>query len=318
MCCQCFELVRRGDEGQASDVRDFCSDLFSKANASVQTSAHSGAALCQFVDVWQAHLNAFDALGNLMRVATKFLTEGQRGRILSVGTANFDDVFELFRLRSQSSVEFAQTREQYVTCVHTDCDVHCGREGVVRRLTHVAVVVRVNGRFRCQLTAEDFNSAVRDHFVRVHVRLCARASLPNNEREVVVEFSFDDFGRGLLDRFGQGCVQIAKAFVDDCRSFFDHAECTDHRHGLTFPTNWEVHDRTLGLCAPVFVCGDFKRAEAVGFGAGCGHLDSPCYDLGLVIPHAHGKSMQYTDAYRVVIAIKENELPQLTCGIGPD
>ena len=60
-------------------------------------------------------------------------------------------------------------------------NVHRGREGVVRTLGLIAVIVRVQ-----QLLARNFVSAVCNDFVHVHVGLGAAAGLPDREREVAL------------------------------------------------------------------------------------------------------------------------------------
>lgn len=63
---------------------------------------------------------------------------------------------------------------------------------VVTALAHVDVVVGVNRLLAAELTAQHLNSAVADDLVNVHVGLCARASLENDEGEVVVQLAGDD------------------------------------------------------------------------------------------------------------------------------
>ena len=226
----------------------------------------------QFVNVGQAGFDPFDPLANLMRVAREFLTQRQWCCVLGVGPADLDDVFEFFRFRLKRSRQFVETGQQNITRLKTDAHVHRGGERVVRRLAHVAVVVGVNRGLGPHHAAQNFNRAVRDDLVRVHVRLGTGTCLPNNQREVVIEFAVDHFLRGLADRVADFGLHVAEFDVCLGAGLFDSAEGADDRNRLAFPSDGEVDDRTLCLCAPVFVCGDFKRAKAVRLGAGCGHL----------------------------------------------
>lgn len=79
--------------------------------------------------------------------------------------------------------------------------MHDGGKGVVGGGGHVDVVVGVDGLFAAHCAAEDFNGAVRNDFVGVHVGLRARAGLPDDEGKVVEEFKRGDFAGGLLDGF---------------------------------------------------------------------------------------------------------------------
>lgn len=49
---------------------------------------------------------------------------------------------------------------------------------------------------------QDLNGSVGDDLVGVHVGLCTRAGLPYDKRKVVDELEGCDFGRCLLDGFG--------------------------------------------------------------------------------------------------------------------
>ena len=110
-----------------------------------------------------------------------------------MGPADLDDVLELVRLGLQPRRQLFQTRQQHVARGHGGGDVHGGREGVVGRLAHVAVVVGVDGGFGPHLAAEDFNRAVGDDLVRVHVGLRARSGLPDDQRKMIVELARDHF-----------------------------------------------------------------------------------------------------------------------------
>jgi hypothetical protein len=92
-------------------------------------------------------------------------------------------------------------------------DVHGRREGVVRRLAHVDVIVGMHGLLGAHLAAQHFDGAVGDHLVGVHVRLGAGAGLPDDEREVIVELAVDHFLRGLDDGLAELRVELAERHV---------------------------------------------------------------------------------------------------------
>ena len=62
----------------------------------IQARADGCAPLGQFIDIGQACLDPGDALGHLVCVAAKFLTQCQGGGVLRVGAPDLDDVFEFF------------------------------------------------------------------------------------------------------------------------------------------------------------------------------------------------------------------------------
>lgn len=72
--------------------------------------------------------------------------------------------------------------------------MHDGGESVVGGGGHIDMVVGMDRSFGAHGAAEDFNGAVRDDFIGIHVRLGTGAGLPNHEREVVDELKGGDFG----------------------------------------------------------------------------------------------------------------------------
>ena len=77
--------------------------------------------------------------------------------------------------------------------------MHGRGKSVIRRLRHIHVIIRMNGLLAAHHAAGNFDGAIGDHFVRVHVRLRAAAGLPDAQREMLVEFSGDHFVGGLHD-----------------------------------------------------------------------------------------------------------------------
>ena len=78
--------------------------------------------------------------------------------------------------------------------------MHGGGKGIVGALRFVDVVVGVNRFFAPHHAAGNFDSPVADHLVDVHVGLGARAGLPNDQREMVVQLSRDNFVSDLSDQ----------------------------------------------------------------------------------------------------------------------
>ena len=112
---------------------------------------------------------------------------------------DLDDVTPLLRLRLDRRGQRLRMRQQVLLELQHRGDVHRGWEGVVRRLPHVDVVVRVHRRLAADPTAEQLDGAVRQHLVDVHVRLGARAGLPDVERKMVVELAGDRLVGGARD-----------------------------------------------------------------------------------------------------------------------
>ena len=157
---QSFELVGCRHEGQAGDVGHVGGHRLSPALGRVQARAHRRAALGQLIDAGQGRLDARDAHGHLMRVARELLREREGRGVHRVGAADFDDALELRDFGFKCGMQAAEPRQRHVPRGHRGGDVHGGGEGIVRRLTHVAMVVGVHRRLRADLTAQDLNRAV--------------------------------------------------------------------------------------------------------------------------------------------------------------
>ena len=146
--------------------------------------------------------------------------------------------------------------------------MHRGRKCVVGGLRHVDVIVGVDWLLTAHHAAGDFDGAVADDFVDVHVGLGAAAGLPDTEREVIVELPTNYFVGRLRDEFGFFWRELAEILIDQRGSFFQDAERADQfgRHGLF--ADGEMDQRTGGLRAIVTVGGDVHFAHGIGFAAG--------------------------------------------------
>ena len=98
-----------------------------------------------------------------------FLAEPDRRGILQMRSADFDDLIELSGLGCQSLPQTLQGRDERPFDRFKRCDVHRSRNDIIARLAHIDVVVRVNGFFRTNNSAEDLYRPVRDNLVRIHV-----------------------------------------------------------------------------------------------------------------------------------------------------
>ena len=123
---------------------------------------------------------------------------------------------------------------------------------------------------------------VGDHLVDVHVRLRARAGLPDVQRELGVQVAADDLVRDLTDQVGLPSGQPTGLAVDDRRGLLDVAVGVVDGLGHPVVADVEVDQRSLGLRAPVVVGRHLDLAERVALGTGSGGVqpDRQIQDLG--------------------------------------
>ena len=171
-------------------------------------------------------------------------------------------------LASSASRRFFHGGEKSLARFRGGGDVHGGGERVVRGLRHVYVVIRVDGLLAAHRAAGDFDGAIRDNFVDVHVGLRAAAGLPDAQRKMLVKLSGDHFVGGLRDERGFAGGELAEVLVDERGGFFEDAEGADQLgwHGVL--ADGEMDERAGGLRAVVAVGGDVDLAHGVGLGAG--------------------------------------------------
>ena len=214
-----FELVGCGDEVLASHLADFCGNVFGEALECVDTSSDGCSTLCQHLEARETGLYPLNAKVELLYVSRELLAESQRGSILEMCPANLDQVLPLVDLLLQRIAEAGEGGKERLLEVEHGGDVHDGGEGVVGGGGHVDVVVGVDWLLAAHCAAEDLDGAVGDDFVRVHVGLGARASLPHHKREVVDELEGGHLVSGLLDGLSElgvcmGVSRVAFAFFN--------------------------------------------------------------------------------------------------------
>ena len=258
-----LELVLGGPEGKPGERGDFGREARIEAGLGVEPGADGGAALGERAEPGQRGTHALDAVLHLRRVAGELLAEGKRRRVLEMGPADLDDIGEGLRFRRKRLVQMLERRQQQVMALLHGGDVHRGREGIVGRLTAVDVVVRVHRRLLAHRLAENLAGSVCDHLVGVHVALGARAGLPDDQGEVVVERARDDLACGRIDYRADLGIEQARFDVHPRRRLLDDAERPDQRWRHALAADLEVLQAALRLSTPVGARGHVDRTDRV-------------------------------------------------------
>ena len=254
-------------EWQAGQFGDLFGGAFGEFRMSVQPCAHRGAADGEIVKPFGGHLEALDVALQKACPAGKLLPHGERSGVLQVGAANLHNILKFLCFGVNCIMYFFNCRNEPLHGRRRR-NVHGCREGVVGRLRHIHVVVGVYGIFRAEDSARDFNGAIGDDLVHVHVGLGAAASLPDTQRELFVQFALDDFVRRLDNQFCLVGWQLPQILVHQGCRFFENAEGADQlrRHGVA--ADVEMKQGTLGLRSPINVSRNLDFAHAVGFDSG--------------------------------------------------
>merc|ERR1719341_1020873 len=227
MSCKSLKLVRSRYKGQPSEIRDLGSHLLSKAYPGVKPCTHSSASSGQHVQSGEGGLHTLNSKLKLCHIARELLSKSKRGGILGVGSANLNDVCILLSLGIQSIVQLLDPWKQHIVDLHSNRDVHGSRVGVIAALGLVHMVIRMNRSLAAKLSSKNLNGPVRDDLIGVHVGLGARASLPDDQWEmVIIERARNDLISSLAD--GSSNNRVKTIFlVDLCSSFLEHSKSLD-------------------------------------------------------------------------------------------
>ncbi len=189
---QRLELVGRGHEGKARQRGDPRRHGVGEGGMGVEPGAHGRAALRQRPDFRQCRLDPVNSEGDLRLVAGELLPQRQRRGVLRVGAADLDDIGEGNRLGSQRFAQCLQSRQKPLRDLPAGRDMHGRREGVVRGLAAIDVVVGMNRRLAASNARQDLVGASGQHLVDVHVGLGAGTRLPHHQREFVLQPAAQD------------------------------------------------------------------------------------------------------------------------------
>ncbi len=96
-----------------------------------------------------------------------------------MGAADFDNIGKRAGFFIQRGAQFAQCRQQIIGHRQAGRNVHRGRKNIVGRLTEIDLIIRMHGTRCTAYTAQQLRCAIGEHFVHVHIGLCAGTGLPH-------------------------------------------------------------------------------------------------------------------------------------------
>ena len=199
-------------------------------------------------------------------VRLEFLTQTDRHRILELRSAHLDDGVKFLRFFVERVGKTHQRIQQAVNLLDQR-HFAGGRVHVVCGLTAVDVVVRVNDGIVALCAAENFDGAVGDNLVGVHVHAGACAALNGINEKLIVKIAFDDLVAGLTDCLSDWKRNLTVVCVQHCSGFLDLRDGNDHFVIHAAAADGKVLNGSQGLNAVVCILGHAHRAHQVMFNA---------------------------------------------------
>ena len=95
-------------------------------------------------------------------------------------------------MASKARLQLPQSRQEILGQCAGRRDMHRGREGIVRGLAEIDMIVGMDRRHPAPRRSKAFVGAIGDHLVDVHVRLGARTGLPDFQGKMIVKPPGDD------------------------------------------------------------------------------------------------------------------------------
>ena len=127
-----------------------------------------------------------------MSISWELLAKGQRCSILCVSSANFYNFVELPHFLFKGVMDEFQVGKEDTISFQDSGNVHGSGIAIITRLRSVNMVIRMNG-FVSEGSSHDLDGSVGDNLIGIHIWLSSGASLPDNQWEVIIKFSLDDF-----------------------------------------------------------------------------------------------------------------------------
>ena len=200
-----------------------------------------------------------------MGISWELLSKSQGSGILSVSSADLDDICEFLWFFFKLSMQSSKSRQKNSVGFENCCDMHDSGEAIITRLTSVDMIIRMD-RFFSNFSAKNLCWSVGNDLIGVHVWLSSWTSLPNNKREVSIKLSWNHLIRSFNDGIRYSLLE-AIANIDFSTAFFKDAESADNGywHAISVSGNIEVLNRSLSLSCPVTIGRYLNGSESVSF-----------------------------------------------------
>ena len=240
-----FEMVARevGERiGEEADVFRF----------RIEAGAYGGTAHVQVFQAPKGTGDAADGTAHHGTVGIHFFAQGNGHRILQVGAAHLDDVFEFFALGFEA---FGQVDEGFIEDAGFVHEAHLdgGGEYIVRGLGHVAVVIGRNDIIPSPRVAENFQGPVAEDFIHIHVDGSAGTALDGIQRELVVHLSADYIIRCFHNGAADGLIHAAGFHIGEAGCFLHSSHGLNEIRIQVGTGNLEIFLSPHGLNSVIYI-----------------------------------------------------------------
>ena len=142
-------------------------------------------------------------------------------------------------------------------------DLDTGREGIVRGLRHVRMIVRADDIIAAFRFADDFQCPVAENFVDVHVYGSTCAALNGVNRELIQEFASNDFISSLHERLADFFRHTARRHIGHYRSLLDLGISLNEVRVNLLSRNLEIRNCTGRLYTVVYFIRNFQFTKEI-------------------------------------------------------
>ena len=228
----------------------------------VETGTDCGSAHVEGANLFLRGIKALNIAADGARISVELLAETNRHGVLKLGAAHLNDGVELLGLFAQCLLEALQLNLRLAEQGKC-CHLSAGRKHVVGGLTEVHVVVRVHEAVVALHAAQDFDGAVCDDLVCVHVERGTCAALNRVDNELVVELAVDDLIAGLYDSTCALLGELADLEVRDCGGLLNLRHADDELRVHLETRDVEVLVCAERLYAVIRSCRNFLFADGI-------------------------------------------------------
>ncbi len=231
-----------------------------------------------------------DGAVNHNRIGAEFLPQGHGNGILIFSASHLQYVFKRFSLSFQRIAQFFHCVDQIFFGEQYRQFYRCWVD-VIGGLGAINMIIGMQILILAFIITQDFQTAIGNHFVGVHIGGGAGTALKHVNGELVVQFAVQNFITGLGYGFHPGLINPAQFMIGHGRSLFDHGQRFDHVFKIIdmYAGDGKIFHGALGLHAIIYIIGNVTCSQGVMFQAksACDRVISFLVLKKFIVKYAH-------------------------------